>query len=301
MKLASALANVPAVLQWRPEHLTDQPEVWTRSEELPGISVTVMSKSDGDIRLTPVEDNMLVLSVEGCRRHFAAFDALQDTAPVRPRQVASIPKGTHVAAHWQNHGPLQTFQIIEFSNDIFAAYMPEVANDAFARGQLVCRGFSDLPVIANLIGLLARENDQTQRRGRLYAETVARLLTIEIATELWTLPPAETAEPALGDRRVQRAIDFIEAHFTTDLSIRDIATAAGISPSQLTTAFQRALGQSPYAYVISRRLERATELLRQSDLSIAHVALEAGFCDQAHLTRLCRARLGKTPRQIRQR
>lgn len=300
MKHASALTNVPAVLQWRPGHLTDQPEVWTRTEDLPGLSVTVMSKSDGDIRLTPVEDNMLVLSVEGCRRHFAAFDALKDTSPVRPRQVATIPKGTHVATQWQNHGPQQTFQIIEFSNDIFATYMPEVANDAFARGQLVCRGFSDLPVIANLIGLLARENDHSQRRGRLYAETVARLLTIEIATGLWTLPPAETAVPPIGDRRVQRAIDFIEAHFTTDLSIRDIALAAGISPSQLTTAFQRALGQSPYAYVISRRIERATELLRQSDLSIAHVALEAGFCDQAHLTRLCRARLGKTPRQIRQ-
>lgn len=60
------------------------------------------------------------------------------------------------------------------------------------------------------------------------------------------------------------------------------------------------MGKSPDAYVMDRRLDRAKHLLLQTGLPIVKVALEAGVCDQAHLTRLCRARLGKTPRQFRQ-
>lgn len=280
--------------------LTDQPIVSAEALEWKGLRLTTARETDGDVVVPGVERDMLVMTLEGTRRHYARFDSREYLGPSRPGEVALLPRGVRLESQWQNEGELQTFHLVELTPELFHTYAPEIATERMLAGHLVPDGFADRPNLANLIRLLSREHDPEQRRGTLFAQTLIRLLAIEVAGVAWTWAPDNVNATPVGDRRVKRAIDFIEAYFSTDVSITDIASAAGISPSQLTTAFQRSLGQSPYAYVISRRLQRATELLRQTDLSIAHVALETGFCDQAHLTRLCRARLGKTPRQIRQ-
>ncbi len=290
----------PKLLQWGRAHLTDQPVVWASTSDWNGLSLTSMRETDGEVVLPKMEQNALVQSVEGSKRHFASFASRSFSSAVRPGEIAAIPRGASIYSSWQNHGKLQTFHLVEFSPRLFEIHTPEIASEALLRGHLMPEGFAERPAIARLIALLVRETDIEHRRGRLFAETVARLLALEIANGFWTLLPDNLNAVPIGDSRIRRAIDFIEAHFTEDLSIQDIAAAAALSPSQLTVAFRRLLGKSPYSYVITRRLDQAIALLRQTELSIAHVALEAGFCDQAHLTRLCRARLGKTPRQIRQ-
>jgi AraC family transcriptional regulator len=100
---------------------------------------------------------------------------------------------------------------------------------------------------------------------------------------------------------VNRALDFIEANFAEDLSLVSIAAAAGLSQTHLTGMFRRETGMTPYSYVIGRRLRHAVHLLRSSDMPIAQVALEAGFADQQHLTRMVRARLRRTPKEVRRR
>lgn len=287
-----------STLRWT--DLSDQPIVSAQVLEWKGLRLTTTQETDGDVVVPAVERDILVMTLNGTRRHFSRVDSEEYTAPSRPGEVAMLPRGVRLASHWQNHDSLQTFHLVEFIPELFQIYAPEIATDRMLAGHLLLEGFADRPILANLIRLLSREGDPEQRRGTLFAETVIRLLAIEVAGGAWSRPSDNVSATPVGDRRVKQAVDFIEAHFMVDLSITDIAAAAGLSPSQLTAAFQRAFGQSPYAYVISRRLNCATELLRNSDLTIAHVALEAGFCDQAHLTRLCRARLGKTPRQIRQ-
>lgn len=290
----------PRVLTDRWGQLFDQPIVAAESLEWRGVRLTTLHETDGDVVVPALERDTLVMTMEGSPRNYAKIGSREFSTPARAGQVATLPRGIRVASNWQNHGPVQTFQMLEFTPEVFGIYMPENVTDTMVAGHLAPQGFADRPTLASLIKLLAQEHRATERRGKLFAETLIRLLVIEIAGSAWTRAAGNDSAAPVGDRRIRRALDFIEAHFREDLSITDIAGAAGLSPSQLTAAFQRALGQSPYSYVISRRLQRATELLRQSGLSIAHVALEAGFCDQAHLTRLCRARLGKTPRQIRQ-
>lgn len=97
------------------------------------------------------------------------------------------------------------------------------------------------------------------------------------------------------DRRLHRAQEFIEAHFTQDISLDEICRASGCSATQLTDLFRRCLNQTPYSYVIDRRLAEAMRLLRRNDEPLALLALSCGFADQQHMTRLFRARLGSTP------
>lgn len=279
--------------------LTDQPVVSGKVIEWTGLRLSSLRETDGDVVMPALERDTVVLTVEGFRRHVVEFAQQKHDSPIRPGDVASIPRGAGLASCWQNHEKLQTFHVVELTPEVFTTYTPEIATVAVLRGHLIPQGFSEKPGLAHMIQLLSREHDVERRRGKLFADTLIRLLAIEIAGRMWTEAPDNVNANPFADQRVKRAIDFIEAHFNNDVSILDISVAAGLSPSQLTAAFQRTLGQSPYSFVISRRLQRATELLRESELTIAHVALEVGFSDQAHLTRLCRARLGKTPRQIR--
>jgi AraC family transcriptional regulator len=136
-------------------------------------------------------------------------------------------------------------------------------------------------------------------QGLIFSESVMRLLVIEIAHDAWSVPLPSDLVPAKRDPRIRRATEYIEAHYAKDISLLDISRVAGLSPTHLTTLFQQETGQTPYSYVIDRRLKQAIHLLRKTNLPIAQVSYEAGFSDQQHMTRAFRSRLGRTPKAIR--
>lgn len=103
-----------------------------------------------------------------------------------------------------------------------------------------------------------------------------------------------TNEPAA----VRRARELIDDRFDENLTLAELAAAAGLSPYRLCRTFKRSVGFAPHEYLTCRRIERARLLLR-SGLPPADVAAAVGFCDQSHLTRHFRHRVGATPGQYR--
>ena len=97
---------------------------------------------------------------------------------------------------------------------------------------------------------------------------------------------------------VRRARELIDDRFVENLTLAELASAAGLSPYRLCRTFKNAVGFAPHEYLTIRRVERAKLLLR-SGLPPADVALAVGFCDQSHLTRHFRHRVGVTPGQYR--
>lgn len=98
---------------------------------------------------------------------------------------------------------------------------------------------------------------------------------------------------------VARALRFIWDHLDRPLSVDDIAREAGMSRTGLNGAFRRHLGRSVNAELSRKRLERCTELLRSSDLSISQIALATGFATRTYLHRTFQKEHGMTPRQYR--
>ena len=92
------------------------------------------------------------------------------------------------------------------------------------------------------------------------------------------------------DRRVRRALDYIEAYLPDQLSIATIASVAAMSPSHFARSFKSATGEAVWAYVMRRRTERAREMLARTDLPQAIVAHRCGFSDAGHLRRALRRR-----------
>lgn len=105
---------------------------------------------------------------------------------------------------------------------------------------------------------------------------------------------------SLGDEAgpVARARQLFEERFDEDLSLADVAKLSGLPRHQLIRSFRRETGLTPHAYLVDIRVRRAQEALRKGETPGA-VAAATGFCDQAHLTRAFKARLGVTPGAFR--
>ena len=96
-------------------------------------------------------------------------------------------------------------------------------------------------------------------------------------------------------RRVARIKSLLnERAASSDLSLADIADAVGVSRYHLIHMFHSEAGTTPHAYLVGRRIEAAKRRLRQGEAPV-RVAATTGFADQAHLTRVFKARVGVTP------
>jgi AraC-like DNA-binding protein len=78
-------------------------------------------------------------------------------------------------------------------------------------------------------------------------------------------------------RHLLRARDLADARFFEALGVEDLAAAAGLSRAHFSREFRRAFGESPHAYLLTRRLERAAALLRTTDNSVAEICLAVGL------------------------
>lgn len=97
---------------------------------------------------------------------------------------------------------------------------------------------------------------------------------------------------------VATAKALLEARYDEDLSLAEIARSCGLARHRLIRAFRGATGLTPHAYLIDIRVRRARDLLRRGEAP-GTVAAATGFCDQAHLTRAFKARIGVTPGAFR--
>jgi AraC-like DNA-binding protein len=103
--------------------------------------------------------------------------------------------------------------------------------------------------------------------------------------------------PATGPHRaVRQARAYLEAHFTENVTLADLAKIAGLSQFHLTRLFRQALGLPPHAYLTQVRIRKAKGFLT-TGLPIAQVAAETGFTDQSHLTRHFKRIVGVPPGQ----
>jgi AraC-like DNA-binding protein len=86
-----------------------------------------------------------------------------------------------------------------------------------------------------------------------------------------------TSSPHLDDlARLRRVRDRIDREYAEPLDVEALAQGVHLSAGHLSRAFKQAYGESPYSYVMTRRIERAMALLRRGDMSVTEVCFEVG-------------------------
>jgi len=103
----------------------------------------------------------------------------------------------------------------------------------------------------------------------------------------------------MTSRRLTLVDELIEARMDSKLTVGEIAAALGLSSGFFTRAFRAAVGTTPHAYIVDRRISRARGLLRSADLGLADIAAAAGFASHAHMAAQFRQKLGIVPSALR--
>ena len=115
-------------------------------------------------------------------------------------------------------------------------------------------------------------------------------------------PIAESPPPNLGGlspARTHRIREYINSNLDQNITLEALAEMAGLSTHHFARAFKQTLGMPPHSYVLQRRIERAQQMLRNTDLPMSEIALSAGFSDQSHLARHFRRITGMSPSVVR--
>lgn len=93
----------------------------------------------------------------------------------------------------------------------------------------------------------------------------------------------------------RRAKALMVADLARTVKLPDLATACGLSISQFSLAFRQSVGCPPHRWLLMQRVERAMHLMATSDKSLSEIAVEVGFADQSHLTRVFSRRVETSP------
>ena len=100
-------------------------------------------------------------------------------------------------------------------------------------------------------------------------------------------------------RHLLRAKDLADARYAEPLGVDDLARAAGLSRAHFSREFRRAFGESPHAYLLTRRLERAASLLRMTDRSVADICFSVGLQSVGSFTTSFTRTFGVSPTRYR--
>jgi AraC-like DNA-binding protein len=105
--------------------------------------------------------------------------------------------------------------------------------------------------------------------------------------------------PVPPARHLLRARDFADRRYADTIGVEEMAAAAGLSRSHFSREFRRAFGESPKAYLMTRRLERAAALLRNTDRPVGEICLDVGLVGLGSFTTSFKRHFGRTPTEYR--
>jgi len=100
-------------------------------------------------------------------------------------------------------------------------------------------------------------------------------------------------------RHLLRAKDLADARYFEPLTVPDLARAAGVSAAHFSREFRRAFGESPHQYLLTRRLERAAALLRNTDRPVTDICFDVGLTSVGSFTTSFRRIYGTSPSSYR--
>lgn len=223
----------------------------------------------------------------------------------RPGDIFLSP-GQNVAheTRWQSLSsePIQTIGL-GLSRELIYRTATESLNFNPARLALIGRaGFQD-PVLTQIGLALYRELAQPSPIGKFYAQTAAQMMAVHLLRHYTgqeaTIEQEEVTQK-LTPRQVSRVIEFLQVNLNRELSLETLAEQTGFSPYHFAHLFRQTTGESPHQFVLRQRIERAQHLLKETEASLSQIALEVGFANQSHFSRIFKRYRGLTPRTYRQ-
>jgi len=244
------------------------------------------------------QHHSFILFTQPPDQYATRFAGLTRHVPPSAGSLILVPAGIPVRA--RSSGSKDTLYIF-----LDPGVVDEVAAEAFeldsARVSIPPIDGLQLPQLRSTM-LAIRDELADQGAGdRLAIESLRNLLAVRLLRHASAIrPPARRTEGALPRTKLHTVIEYIEEHLDSELSLAQMARAVHTSAYHFARQFKAATGMPPHRYVVTRRVERAQQLLGESyDLSLSEIATNVGFSDQSQFSTHFKRVVGITPREFR--
>ncbi|HEV2836806.1 MAG TPA: AraC family transcriptional regulator [Pyrinomonadaceae bacterium] len=163
-------------------------------------------------------------------------------------------------------------------------------------------GFKDKH-ICHVAKSLLHELNEANVVGRLYADSLATGLAIQLVRRYSSLRDIHVGHGGMAPHKLRQAIALIDHHLSDEeegrVALRAVAGAVRMSYFHFSRAFKQSMGMTATNYIAERRFERAKKMLEETELPISEIALRSGFSSQSHFTTAFRRLAGATPKAFR--
>lgn len=163
-------------------------------------------------------------------------------------------------------------------------------------------GFRDKHICHVAMSLL-HELNEANVVGRLYADSLATGLAIQLVRRYSSLKDVHVGHGGMAPHKLRRALALIDHHLSDEeegrVALRAVASDVHMSYFHFSRAFKQSMGMTATNYIAERRIERAKKMLAETDLPISEIALRSGFSSQSHFTTAFRRLAGATPKAFR--
>jgi AraC family transcriptional regulator len=147
---------------------------------------------------------------------------------------------------------------------------------------------------------LKAQVEQPVPGNRLYAEALGNVMAHELLRlENGAAPAKQNIRGGLAGWQKKRLAEYIEDHLAEDMSLPALAAIADLSPFHFARAFKQSFGLPPHRYLVSRRIEKAKNLLATPALPVTRIGLDLGFGEVSSFTTAFRKHAGLTPTEYR--
>ncbi len=202
---------------------------------------------------------------------------------IGPRRLCVTPG--EASTRWKHSGRPEILQVY-LRQSLYEAAVNEMYG-CEASGAVVVPRFAIVDPFLEQMAIATATALRERREDGLYIDSLAQMIAVHLAathSSRSSRSPMPQTAASLPSWKMRRLMEFIEANLDGDLSLERMASEVDISPLYLPRAFKSALGQSPHQYVLSRRIERAKDLLRSTSEPVVEIALACGFSSQSHLS-----------------
>lgn len=208
-----------------------------------------------------------------------------------PQPMSVIPVG--IAARGRADG-IRFFRhlVVQFDSGTLAAMVGDeidVTNALAPRPTFLNAG------IMRLAQLVAEECTADQPHGQLYGDNLSMALLLALS-RLGAPKARLMRKGQLAPWQLRRVTDYLTAHLAEDIGLQAVADLAKLSRSYFSRAFKVSAGLAPHQWLQRARINKAKELLLETNDPLAQVAIDVGFADQAHFSRTFRREVGESPR-----
>lgn len=213
----------------------------------------------------------------------------------RPGGIGVVPAG------WDGHWDIERQASLSYVL-LSDARLQAFADQSGGRGrrvELLPSVAREDPVGSQVLRLLSRCSAHADPSSRLFVEQALDLLCGHLLRAHSSLAQSLPAPPPVKGRlapwQERRSKEALLAHIDGRIGLEELAQACGLSRSHFARAFKATTGVTPMQWLLSQRLDRAKDLLKNSTLPIDQIADHCGFADQSHFTRAFVRTVGDTP------